>query len=104
MKRRGTTAGHADRATAHRVIWPSLAFVAVVAGTASYLDALTVMHAAIGASLVAYLVAILADPVILAAAARTTSAHANLERRAQARRQARAPLVVGRGRWEWPSP
>jgi hypothetical protein len=73
MKRRTRTPGH-DRATA-RVIWPSLVFVALIAGTASYLDALTVMHAAIGRSLVAFLVAILADPVILAASANIRDAH-----------------------------
>jgi Na+/H+ antiporter NhaB len=48
----------ASKSTA-RVIWPSLAFVAVAAGLASYLDALTVMHATIGRALVAFLVAAL---------------------------------------------
>jgi hypothetical protein len=51
------------------VIWPSLAFVAIGAGVASYLDALTVMQATIGHAVVAFIVAALADPVILATSA-----------------------------------
>jgi hypothetical protein len=56
-------------------IWPSLAFAAVVAGTASYLAALTVTRATVSPPLVAFLVAALADPVVLASSANIKDAH-----------------------------
>lgn len=63
------------------MIWPAMAIVTIGGGIASYLTTLGVVQVADGHAAVAFIVAALADPVILAASADIRDAHRRGHRR-----------------------